>query len=458
MKMRLRLAWIVMIAFALPISGLPAFSAAESASGFDTGTIPAPHILLPDGEIAATVVLISDAKGWGKAEDSEAQRLAASGAVVIGIDFPSYIAALRKVEGDCVYTVSDIESLSQQIQRKAGNADYKLPIVAGIGEGAAMALAIAAQSPAATFSGTIVVDPLAGIPLTKQFCTPAQKQIVTDRMIYAMTEGPLPDPVTVALSPNADAAGRDHVMALRTAHPDIAVSESDDDPNSALSQMLDDAIAAGKASESPLGLPIEILSAKPALKTMAIIYSGDGGWRDLDKEIGLSLQAQGIPVVGVDSLRYFWSKRTPEETAADLAKMVAFYRKSWNVDHVLLIGYSFGADILAATYNLLSDADKERVAQISLLALSHQVDYEISVMGWLGQSASSGSGDPVDDLAKVDPKKIQCVYGTDEDQDACTALKTMGADVIPIDGGHHFDGDYPALAARIIAGLKQRLQ
>lgn len=458
MTMRLRLAWTMVLAFALTLSGLSAFAAAEPASGFDTGTIPAPHILLPDGAIAAAVVLISDAKGWGKVEDSEAQRLAATGAAVIGIDFPSYIAELRKVEGDCVYTVSDLESLSQQIQRKAGNTDYKLPIVAGIGEGAALALAIAAQSPAATFSGTIAVDPLAGIPLMKQLCTPAQKQIAADRMIYAMTEGPLPDPVTLVLSPNADAAGRDHVMTLQTAHPDIAVNESDNDANSALSEMLDNAIAAGKASESPLGLPIEILPAKPALKTMAIIYSGDGGWRDLDKEIGISLQSKGIPIIGVDSLRYFWSKRTPEETAADLAKMIVFYRKSWNVDHILLIGYSFGADILPATYNLLSDADKERVPQISLLALSHQVDYEISVMGWLGQSASSGSGDPVDDLTKIDPKKIQCVYGTEEDQDACTAIKTAGAEIIPIDGGHHFDGDYPALAAKIIAGLERRLQ
>jgi type IV secretory pathway VirJ component len=29
---------------------------------------------------------------------------------------------------------------------------------------------------------------------------------------------------------------------------------------------------------------------------------------------------------------------------------------------------------------------------------------------------------------------------------------------IAIDGGHHFDGDYEALAERIVAGLKRRLQ
>lgn len=33
---------------------------------------------------------------------------------------------------------------------------------------------------------------------------------------------------------------------------------------------------------------------------MAVIYSGDGGWRDIDKEVGNALQQQGVPVVGVE--------------------------------------------------------------------------------------------------------------------------------------------------------------
>ena len=49
---------------------------------------------------------------------------------------------------------------------------------------------------------------------------------------------------------------------------------------------------------------------------MAVIYSGDGGWRDIDKDIAGALQEKGIPVVGVDSLRYFWSEKTPDQVAA----------------------------------------------------------------------------------------------------------------------------------------------
>ena len=62
---------------------------------------------------------------------------------------------------------------------------------------------------------------------------------------------------------------------------------------------------------------------------MAVVYSGDGGWRDIDKDIASRLQAKGIPVVGVDSLRYFWSEKTPEQIAADLGLIMAHYREAW---------------------------------------------------------------------------------------------------------------------------------
>jgi type IV secretory pathway VirJ component len=61
---------------------------------------------------------------------------------------------------------------------------------------------------------------------------------------------------------------------------------------------------------------------------------------------------------------------------------------------------------------------------MSLLSLSHAVDYQISVMGWLGQKTEGAGGDPVDDLKKVDPKIVQCIYGKeDDDEVACPDLK-----------------------------------
>ena len=50
---------------------------------------------------------------------------------------------------------------------------------------------------------------------------------------------------------------------------------------------------------------------------------------------------------------------------------------------------------------------------------------------------------------------VQCVYGADEDDTACRSLQGK-AEVIRTSGGHHFDGNYDALAQRILDGLRQR--
>ncbi|THK39820.1 virulence factor family protein [Ensifer sp. MPMI2T] len=428
---------------------------AGDAPQFDTGMIPSPHILFPKQEASAIVVLLSDAAGWTAKEDGAARALANDKALVIGIDLKAYLASLAKDDGDCIYTVSDIESLSQQVQRAARSSAYRPPIVAGVGAGGAMALAIAAQSPAATIGQTLAVDPQEGIALMKQLCTPAEKVRERDRMVYDLTDGPLPDPVSVTFSPAASAAGRSHVNALVGKHPDIETRDTGDDAYTTLSNALSGALSEGGEAENPFGLPLTILDAKPTRDTMAVIYSGDGGWRDIDKEVGNVLQREGVPVVGVDSLRYFWSERQPQATADDLARIITYYRKRWNVRNVLLIGYSFGADILPRTYNLLPPADRARVRQLTLMALSHHADYKISVLGWLG--AEGEGGDPVDDVKAIDPSLVQCIYGTEEDDDACPALKSSGVDAVAIEGGHHFDEDYPALTRRVLDALDRRL-
>src|SRR6201996_4408499 len=94
-----------------------------------------------------------------------------------------------------------------------------------------------------------------------------------------------------------------------------------------------------------------LATTKAAKDTFAIMLSGDGGWAGLDQKVAATLAAQGVAVVGFDSLRYFWSKRTPEGLAGDLDRMVRFYAVHWKRRHVVLVGYSQGANALPASFN-----------------------------------------------------------------------------------------------------------
>jgi len=71
---------------------------------------------------------------------------------------------------------------------------------------------------------------------------------------------------------------------------------------------------------------------------------------------------------------------------------------------------------------------------MSLLGLSHEIDWEISVSGWLGTGSGSGAGDPVDDIRKIDPKIVQCIYGADDDEDACLPQGSP-AEIAQLEGG-----------------------
>lgn len=436
----------------------PASTSAPAANtDYHTGFIPLPHVYLPQGQdLTGMVFLISDANGWNGVEEAQAKELVDAGAAVVGIDFPSYMQSLSADDGDCIYTVSDIEDLSQQVQRRVANREYRHPILAGAKEGGALALAMIAQSPFATIGGAVAVDPTEVIPLKKQLCTPAEKRPTDTGIVYGLTDGALPAPVTIAFTPDADQAGKVHALSLKQAHGDIVAKETSEDAEDYLSTWLQNQLAAGK-SEGALDLPLTVLETKPAMDTMAIVYSGDGGWRDLDSELGGYLQSQGVPVIGVDSLRYFWAKRTPQETADDLKRIIDTYTEKWDVTNVVLVGYSFGADVIPASYNLLPKATKRRVKQLSLLALSKEVDFEISVTGWLGMSGAGEGGTTVDDIAKIKSGLVQCIYGTEEDDDPCPSMKPSGVETVAIDGGHHFDEDYQALGKRILDSLQKRL-
>ncbi|WP_425537668.1 AcvB/VirJ family lysyl-phosphatidylglycerol hydrolase [Pseudaminobacter soli (ex Li et al. 2025)] len=430
---------------------------AGSAPGasIDTGLIPSPRIVMPDDTPKSTVFLFSDKTGWSASEDDFAQGLSKNGAIVIGVDLPRYLKAIEKVPDDCAYLVSDIENISHQAQRAANSDNYNPPILAGVGQGGGLVMAIAAQTPAATIGHSVAVDPTVSVPLAKTLCSGAPRKVTPQGTVYDLAEGALPNPIDVTFTPEASADGRSHIEDLHKQGFDITIKDAGVSAQAALEASLT-AMVGNPPASAAASMPIVALPAKPTHDTMAIVYSGDGGWRDLDKSVADVLQSRGIPTVGVDSLRYFWAARTPQDVAKDLHELMTTYTEQWKVKHVILVGYSFGADIMPATFNALSDDDKKKVRQISLLGFSPQADFEISVAGWLGSSSSDAVA-TMPELGKIDPKLIQCFYGQEEDDTACPQLEGHGPEVFKTTGGHHFDGDYPGLAAKIIDGLEKRL-
>ncbi|MFK0690118.1 virulence factor family protein [Mesorhizobium sp. IMUNJ 23033] len=421
----------------------------------DTDTLAVADLVKPQQAAKGIVFLFSGVDGYSQGDAQTARELAAAGALVVGIDLHKSFAKVES-KSNCVYFVSDIEELSQLIQRSAGAQTYLNPIIAGTGAGGSMVMAIMAQSPDATIGRAVAVDPKADLVLPRELCSDAPHLRAANGQgwIYGMQAGALPAPITVVQTPKADPAGQAHVS-------DLIAQGFPIDRVAAVGETLTLTAAVEHAltqSAAPVGdaladLPLAVLPAAARHDTMAIVLSGDGGWRDIDSEVGEALSQAGVPTVGIDSLRYFWTRKPPETIAADLTRIIEHFTKTWKVRRVALIGYSFGADALPAAYNQLSPAEKERVSLISLLALSRWAEFEFDVGGWLGMDGDT-SHPTLPDVAKIPASILQCVYGADDDDSVCAELAGSGADVVVMDGGHHFDDDYSALANRIIARIR----
>jgi type IV secretory pathway VirJ component len=325
-----------------------------------------------------------------------------------------------------------LEELSKRIQRDQGFRAYRTPVLAGFGAGGTLAYAALAQAPAATVAGVVAVDPAATLATRVPFCAGAAATPVPGAGFRYAPDAPLPGWYVVVSAGEGDAATR-LVAAL-------------DEHLAAPAPAGTSRVAALPLVEYPVASPSDL---------MAIIYSGDGGWRDLDKQIGEALVAAGVPVVGVDSLRYFWHRKSPDTLAADLADIVREYATRWTTSQVVLVGYSFGADVLPFAVNRLPDDVRARIRQMSLLGLEPSAAFEFSLADWLG---ANDAGTPVlPELVRIDPRLVQCFYGEDEDDSVCPDAALRDVEVVRTAGGHHFDGDYQALAQRILDGARRRV-
>ncbi|MFO1434683.1 MAG: AcvB/VirJ family lysyl-phosphatidylglycerol hydrolase [Candidatus Competibacteraceae bacterium] len=450
--------YVVML-LALLLSAVPAFATGRhtTIATSEFGTV---EVAAPEETTKGFVLLFSGEDGIDQEDRKTIDRLLTVGIAVAAIDTQ---AALKNLNaGDpktCIDLSGPLEWVSHNAQHDLKLPRYYEPVLLGRGNGAALVYVALVQAPPLSFAGGSSVDFVPRLPLQRPLCTvttiPGEAGYQTFaagqtlRGIWQVAGTvPLPPEVLAFAAAAAKANGREAGTSPRVAPPGDLYVET-------VQKLILEVTPTDKATVSDLPL-VEVASTSTS-DTLAIIYSGDGGWRDIDKTLGDMLKKEGIAVVGVDVLRYFWSKRTPEEVATDLGEIMRYYLSAWKLNHVVLIGYSFGADILPFAYNRLPEELRRNVVMLSLLAPSRTAIFEIEIFEWLG--AESDDGLPLEpEVRKIEPGKLQCFYGEEEAEESLCTLDLMRqAEIIKRPGSHHFDENYQPIAAAIVAALKRRL-
>jgi type IV secretory pathway VirJ component len=214
-------------------------------------------------------------------------------------------------------------------------------------------------------------------------------------------------------------------------------------------------IAFKESSNAPLRPPsdlplIEVPAAAGNSNFMAIHLSGDGGWGVTDRGIAESLAGKGIPVVGWNSLHYFWKQRTIDQTAADFNRILQYYSARWNRKKIIVIGYSFGADVLPFILNRIPKESLEMIKVITYLGLSSTADFQFHLIDWFSSRRRSTSFVVRPEVEALRGRKMLCFYGTGDGDALCKQLDSGLVKVISLQSGHHFGKGYRPIVDAIL--------
>ena len=420
-------------------------------------------VYTPPARATSFVLFLSGDEGWSRRAEELAGQLAQQGAMVVGIDLPKFKAVLEADGAECVFPDGDLENLSHFVQAYFHSSTYLAPLIVGMDAGGSLAYAVLAQAPQDTFAGALSVGFCPHLNLDKPLCkgsglelTHSSRGSGLDLMPIKSLGNPwviLQDSKNLACpgAPSGDFVSRVHGAAIAT-----LPSLSERPINAAFARLAASNLNRSVAPPAELGdLPVVEVPAlpnAPPSDAFAIIMSGDGGWAGIDQNIAAALSAKGIPVVGWDSLRYYWTARTPDGLAADTDKMIRYYLSHFGKNRVLLIGYSQGADVLPFAVNRLPASTKGPVSLMAILGMSEHALFEFHVSSWISDDNSGPATLP--EVNRVTGMPVLCIYGEDEQDSLCPKLDPTKFNVVKVKGGHHFDGNYAGLADDILAAAK----
>ncbi|HPF27376.1 MAG TPA: AcvB/VirJ family lysyl-phosphatidylglycerol hydrolase [Steroidobacteraceae bacterium] len=428
-----------------------------------------------DGTPTSVVLFVSGDGGWNRGVKDMARALVERGAMVVGIDVRTYIANVNKGGEKCRSLAGDFEELAHHVEKRLGMPHYLVPALTGYSSGATLVYAVLAQAPKGTFTGAVSLGFCPDLPLRTELCRGDGLEYTLDakgRNSFFKPSKTLGAPL-IALHGEMDAVcqfaktgefvaatPRGELVSLpKVGHGYGVPARWQPQFLEALVKLADAPTGAamtsssGKAVAAVADLPLVEVPVPPTIQAhpsaFAVILTGDGGWAGLDQDVGSLLAARGIPVVGLSSLKYFWQQRTADEAAHDLQRIIQHYTAAWRKSEVILIGYSFGADVLPSLVNRLSAASVARIKSLNLLGLSDTVAFEVHVAGWIPGVADRGA--PIrPELDRLPKLPVLCVYGSTEASSECPRVEQRpNWRNLELQGGHHFGGQFTRLGEEV---------
>jgi type IV secretory pathway VirJ component len=205
------------------------------------------------------------------------------------------------------------------------------------------------------------------------------------------------------------------------------------------------------AVSQPANLPITSYALSNSTSDcFVLVVSGDGGWNIWEESLAKELVKRGVPVVGLDALKYFWSKKSPETVTADLTPVIRKYIKAWNKRSFILLGYSFGANVVPFIATRLQESERHQLSKVVLISPDPHGDFEIHVAGMFNLDWNDAPYDVAAEVKKIKDKQTLCLFGEGEDTDRTNTFRLPGVEVVTLPGKHHLRFEFKQIADLVL--------
>jgi type IV secretory pathway VirJ component len=198
--------------------------------------------------------------------------------------------------------------------------------------------------------------------------------------------------------------------------------------------------------------PIHVFGMEGGRKPVAAVYfSGDMGLRfGMGPYVADALAKAGVPVLGVSSSTAFARRRSPEEVNAIFANAIRETLARTGARKVVVMGQSFGADMVRVGLVSLPADLRARIAAVVLVVPGETAFFRadpsnITYQGTPDADASSAR--------TLDWVPITCIRGAAETDSLCPLMLTANVRRIDLPGGHFLRNDHDLLVRTIFAAL-----
>jgi type IV secretory pathway VirJ component len=175
-------------------------------------------------------------------------------------------------------------------------------------------------------------------------------------------------------------------------------------------------------------------------KPMVVFFTGDSGRSHFDKKLTDSLCKNNIPLMCINSYKFFRKRKTPQQTLDSILPYIDMNLKKYNRSKFIFAGYSFGSEVVPFLYNLMSDPWKEKVEFIVLLSPSYNSDFKIHLLDQIGFTLKRWPYDVLHEIMKIEDRKIIVFWGNDEKKFEKKEFTKHNITVHHLKGGHrHID-------------------